>query len=53
MYVVGDDVTISPTNISSSRQLREVAVLVLHPEYDETKMRNDLAYIRVRINNSS
>lgn len=45
---MGGDISISAANASAHRQSRPVAVLVIHPEFDESRLKNDLAYIRVR-----
>lgn len=46
MYVMGGDISISSV-ASPSRQIRRAEALVLHFDYDESKLQNDLAYIRV------
>lgn len=45
---LGGDISIARANVSRHRQMRNVDVLVIHPEFDEVKLKNDLAYIRVR-----
>lgn len=45
---MGDDLVVSKVG-SDTRQLRIVENFVIHPEYDENTLDNDIAIIRVSI----